>query len=346
MPSKKSFLDTPVFQLWPKLGVNYVDFPAFGWEIELENCVTKPSDFHTRWWTMKGEASLRNNGQEFVTGVCHYDNRMEVAKDLRTILKEWLSTTPHLSIRCSTHMHLNIQYLTLRQVLHTALAWYLLENLIVRTQSDWRQGNLFCLRMTDAEAIGDHLLNVIESPTRFNIVFQKNSVKYSALNLAPVSGWGTMEWRFLGPMKDPPSLIFWTEIFQSLIEYGKDMVNVDQLLQEYENLNIKQLFHRIFGKANGQTLYLMVEEKYKDYAAMTRAIHKNYDIIFEIGTALRKKKYQLPEPFWFPDDENPANTAAISQMSGVYASATAADLGNLEINELLMDPPESDDDEY
>lgn len=277
--------------------------PAFGIEIELENVVINDVAWKWNWWQAKGENSLRNHGVEFVSLPAPFAQRAEVLAQVPKMIKAYSSTKPDLSIRCSTHMHLNVSHMTMREVLHAMLTWYLLENLIVRTQSNYRQGNLFCLRMCDAESISTSLFNVIEDPGRFNTIFNKNAVKYSALNLAPIHELGTVEWRFLSPMTDPTLLNFWLEIFQSLLEYGAAMKIPDRLMQDYNSLNIQELFKKIFGKGNGSTLYEMVHLKYPSYEAMTAAIHRNYDYIFDLGQELKRNRFEVAPAFWNPDED-------------------------------------------
>lgn len=327
MQSSNITLDKPLNQCFIKnrkhIGKLVAGEPAFGIEVELENCLQKDSPWFSDLWTFKGENSLRNNGMEFVSHPALYKNREKVCREFKDVLKKCIGTKPQLSIRCSTHIHMNAMYLTLRQIVNTSLVWYLLENAIIKTQSDWRQGNLFCLRMSDARTIGDNLIDSIWDPDRWSSYHTKNGVKYSAFNLAPTVEFGTMEWRFLSPITDPDLLIFWVEVFQSIIDYGATIKSPDALLQDYNNLDVKAFFKKIFG-GNGKTLYEMVLNAHDGkYDGITQNLHKNYDFIVEAAGVLRSKKFEVFETLWCPDTASPELLAM--QVSDQYIEATDFD---------------------
>jgi hypothetical protein len=294
---------------------NAPGIPAFGIELELEEAQGKEDQpWPYAFWHVKNEPSLRNNGAEFISYPAEISVKEKVCEELQTLLKKWPAKKPEATIRCSTHIHMNVAYLTLRQVYHTLLAWYLVENLVVKTQSDWRQGNLFCLRMMDAESISDHLIKGARHPDQFLRIHQKDYVKYAALNLAPIYTFGTIEFRFLSPITDPKLLCFWVDVFQNLINYGAKIKDPRQVLQGYENNDIKGLFKLFFAEC-GPVLYRMVEAKYHSYELMTRSIHKNYDNIFELTNVLKDQRFEVSPLFWNPDDQDPKVPAQIEAVA-------------------------------
>jgi hypothetical protein len=300
MRVEKVSLDTAVSVF---VGSRAPSYKAFGIEIELEGCpllVEEGSVWDT--WMVKRETSLRNHGAEFITnGPMHYEEVREVTKAFPKALAKMTKAKPDMSIRCSTHVHVNVAYLTLRQVFTASCLYFLFENAFVRTQSMHRQGNLFCLRMSDASYLVSMLLQSIQHPNDFNRVFSQNAAKYSALNLATVHRLGTLEWRFLSPIIDPDRLEFWVTILQGIVDYGAKHTAAD-LIRDYDELSLKEFMSKVWSNRAAE-LYDMLLSGISP-GILNRAIHRNYDNIVEVSRALTRKKFEVPRAYWNPDDEN------------------------------------------
>lgn len=296
MRSTNFSLDDPVSRA-PRRKLHLNDSKAFGVEIEVENFEFNGNRYPPTWG-LKPESSLRNLGIEIVSSPILFKDRLSLVQDIKDILRATDRKVTY-SIRCSTHIHINVQYLTYRQVFQAMLAYYLIENLLVRTQSKAREGNLFCLRMSDAGTISSDLIAVIQNTFLANeTIFNPSFVKYSACNPANIYKLGTLEFRFLSPILEPERLIFWVEVLQSLVDYGakKDF----DVIKDYDELSLSDFFTKIF-KNQAAPLYEYISNSYGGYAAMTRDIHRNYDSVAEIQRILKAKKFSIPSKYWVPD---------------------------------------------
>lgn len=272
---------------------------AFGIEIEIENFLIGDS-WNPRYWTFKGEPSLRNNGIELISKPSKFEDRKVVTDEVTQLVK-WSTTVPQPSIRCSTHIHINVSDLTLRDVIKAAGLFYLLENNLISTQSRYRKGNLFCLTLSDAGFIKQFWHNTINRPASFQNQFSQQSAKYSALNFATITRIGTIEFRFLSPILDPKLLRFWIECFQSIVDYGVSAKSLKDIVDTYDADPLPMFYRKVFGP-NGDELFSMVLSKNNNNRdRVTAQIHRNYDVVHELSIAEKQKTFELHQKFWNPD---------------------------------------------
>lgn len=201
-------LDVPFTQVCGKKTAG-----RFGVELELEG--EGWGDFGLlRHWNVKEEGSLRG-GWEFVLPRPRND-LTEPLKELQGFLEKTQKTK--YSIRCSTHIHVNILSYTQFQLFKAIFLYYLVEDLLVQTQGPLRQGNLFCLRMSDAHGVYSGLYTAILTE-EFLGSFSQGNMKYGALNLAAPMRFGSVEFRFFRPM-EPQKIGQWASLLSNLLEYG------------------------------------------------------------------------------------------------------------------------------
>src|SRR5690606_25615934 len=128
-----------------------------GLEIEVEGSLKAIADVHAqpKYWTSKQEGSLRG-GVEYVL---YSPVPMKELPDALDEIGKVFEQCPKIvrSIRCSTHMHVNVSDLTIQQIYNVIGYYYLIEDILVNTQGPVRKGNLFCLRMSDAEFLAEAL---------------------------------------------------------------------------------------------------------------------------------------------------------------------------------------------
>lgn len=276
-----------------------------GIELEVEGCFNVQPSLET-YWHSKEEHSLRD-GVEFVL------KRPIMIGDLKPALADLDDTLNnsevHYSIRCSTHIHVNISSLTTRQVYNIALFYYLIEDLLVQTQGPLRIGNLFCLRMSDAEGVAHDMYESIKRGYGFQY-FSMDANKYGALNLAAVKVFGSLEFRFFRPLKSA-QIEFWTLLLHRMVQKAKDIdagvfLNMINRGEYFEAMNLVLSSDQIAALIEGQPDWI-------------RHLDVNYDPIKRINRELNKvQTFRMPDHIvetddWddSPDDPaQPAPTAA------------------------------------
>lgn len=189
----------------------------------------------TKFWSVKGDGSLRN-GAEFFTNGPVYVNKLDDA------LLEFEKYSQGCkfrkdSIRTSVHYHLNVTPLTLNQIIAAIVGWWLVETPIVNTQGPTRVGNLFCLRVSDAEHLVQDLIRSIrEDNTPLLGGSLGDNVKYAALNINAVGRFGSLEFRFNRGTVDPSEITKWGRFLYSFVHKCASYNTPMAIVEHFEKL--------------------------------------------------------------------------------------------------------------
>lgn len=214
-----------------------------GLELEVEGTGIPNPEWSSKYWKVVPEGSLRN-GHEFVTGPqCTIGNIDTYLADLETALK---GAKLELSIRTSTHLHVNVAYFTIEEVYAVISAFYLIEDTLVRANGKPRMGNLFCLRSKDAEGIFDLLVERAKTSAHLQI---DQNLRYGALNLNALGKFGSIEFRFMKAMTDTKLLKLWTENLYNLVHIAKNLGTVREVIFQYKrSQNLEDFYSLFFSK--------------------------------------------------------------------------------------------------
>lgn len=180
------------------------------------------------YWRNVPEGSLRG-GSEFVLRepikLGHVGRAMSALQEILDFsrIRE--------SIRTSTHIHVNVSSLRYRDIFVFLPLYWGIENLLVATQGKNRTGNLFCLRSSDAEEIIYAVISEMTHPSNFNVF---GEYKYSALNLATVSRFGSLEFRFLRMMKETNEIVPWAYALHNLVHSAGKWNTPAEVLSDLE----------------------------------------------------------------------------------------------------------------
>ncbi len=163
-----------------------------GIEVELENIRTSfPA---SRNWRVEGDGSLRNNGAEFVfRGPLGGRDLFRAIVELDSHLFE---NNPDASWRCSTHVHLDVRDMTVPQLKNLFIAYIVYERVLFRCSGWHRLKNNFCPALGFAQQMLEVLSqNWHKRDDRFVNGIRNHWDKYSAMNVIPMGGYGSVEFR-------------------------------------------------------------------------------------------------------------------------------------------------------
>lgn len=192
------------------------EFPLIGVEVELENLKPVPvppgedtpvedsqlpSPFN-KYWKIVADGSLRNEGREFVLKHPLTGKDLEKALDsLENYLKDF---NPESSRRTSVHVHVDMRGLNVEQ-LKTFLVYYLLfENVMFRFCGSHREDSIYCVPLVESRTDFPYIIEALrslsnkEASGRDILVAQdilRSTSKYAALNLQPLTTFGSIEFR-------------------------------------------------------------------------------------------------------------------------------------------------------
>ena len=210
---------------------------ALGMELEVEFRRAFPFKNPGTTWLSKEEGSLRNFGVEFYSAhpVAPEFRRKEL-DDLISYVKSngAMDECP----RASFHVHMNVLDLTPIQVYTYATVYWTLENLLFKYCGEkQRNGNLFCLRLTDAPGILDILSSDIQyAGAPFKDIGTDN-IRYAGLNLNAVRKFGTMEFRGMRCKLDSEYLDLWCESILSMKKNSLKYKSPLEVMEKYWSLN-------------------------------------------------------------------------------------------------------------
>lgn len=196
-------------------------------------------------WEVKPDGSLRN-GLEYVT---RGSVSPEGVKTALTVLSKHLSVSSvRNSIRCSTHVHVNVQDLSLKQIATVMTAYYIVEPLLVEFCGVERKGNLFALRLLDSAA---PLNRFMQAAKRGSLQpLGNDDIRYAALNLTSLPRFGTLEYRTMrGIDKDPSEVLPWVDLLVHLHRHCENRFNDPaEVLALFSALGPRQFAERVLGR--------------------------------------------------------------------------------------------------
>lgn len=198
-----------------------------GIEVEVEKCYMHEGDVPgTDLWSAKVDGSLRDNGMEFVT------NGGLVGEQIEESVK-WLCSTAIKKKfsegypRAGIHVHLDVTDMNssgpyeLATMLQTAM---ILEAPMFGFAGEHRRACGFCDAFSDSNHDFEHLSKVLfDWPNNTKELLREDRhylSKYQAINLLPISRYGTVEFRHLPTTFNPERILNWINIILSIKKFA------------------------------------------------------------------------------------------------------------------------------
>lgn len=211
----------------------------FGLELEVEGSKLPRSQYLSPYWQTVQDGSLRAlpEALEYKSAPLSIEG---VKKALDMMANASKSSEFKPSIRTSTHVHINVQDMTVTQVANFIATYLLLEGSLYSICGQHRRGNVFCIPLTQCD---DILRRFARFCREQNITRLRNlsgdGDKYAALSLRSIYYYGTLEVRTHEGVshKELDRVLSWASLFGSIRDYatkeGNDPITI---LQEASNL--------------------------------------------------------------------------------------------------------------
>ena len=230
-----------------------------GLEVELERCENMRESELPAQWVAERDGSLRNNGREYKFSQPLFGEDIIYAlESLEVMCKD---CKPVVTDRCSLHVHLNIKDLSPDELLNLILLYSVCEPAFFSKVAPNRRDNFYCRPLN----ITDDYLSTINymfktyitgSSDYFNFRNRVNSrqsdgLKYSALNVNPISTFGSLEFRHHQGTYKAFEILQWVNYILKLKRISKEMgeISVDFLEDLSCNYDKMQgLLGDIFGE--------------------------------------------------------------------------------------------------
>jgi hypothetical protein len=218
-------------------------------------------------WVMHDDQSLRGMGGEYVTDgpILLDEKRHDIVKPM---LDEIMKSDPILdSPRTSVHVHMNMIKMTPVQIWTAIVAYWLCEPLLFKFCGQEREGNLFCLRLSDAEGIIPMCLADINANYPFTSLLENDQVRYAGLNINALRKFGSIEFRGMRGVYDYETVDAWLLACKSIAySPGNLFSNPEHMLDQFYKMEKPEFLAQIFGAKFRDTLcsypdwYDMLEE--------------------------------------------------------------------------------------
>lgn len=248
-----------IFEL---LGLSSAVKGDVGVEIECEGTnLLMTEEKGSKYWKTVNDGSLRG---EFPRTCAEYvlvrpiviTAVKDALNELQGILK---NATFKFSFRTSVHVHVNVQTLTELQLLNFVYLYLLLEEPLMNYCGKERKGNRFCLRLVDAE-------NMLEAITKWvtssfdHVRILPEGMRYSAINLAAIRKYGSVEFRGMRGTMDQGVLCNWVNALHTLREHARTARDPQEIYEAFCNAGATEFIAKIFGDQAPLFMYPRVEQ--------------------------------------------------------------------------------------
>ncbi len=196
-------------------------------------------------WRVERDGSLRNGGVELVLNKPL--SRVGVIRALKEVndFEKQNGVRVEDNGRAGVHVHINMQNYTVTQVYNFICAYMIFEDQLTEFCGDHRSGNLFCLRVRDAEDIIDHLVHILQSK-QWN-EFNSNHYRYAAMNVTSLYKYGSLEFRAMRSTTDKDVLLQWIDTLLAIRDWSAKFNNPEELVMSLSHEGCDKTFNDVFG---------------------------------------------------------------------------------------------------
>jgi hypothetical protein len=218
-----------------------------GVEIEVEGTNLPQGDIP--YWKCEHDGSLRGEAIEYVL-------KQPVARDNIPRIMETLNDAFHAADaeakytgRAGVHVHINVQQLTMVQVMNFLCLYLTFEEILVNWCGPDRRGNLFCLRGSDA----DFLISAIRDAARTSSWRGLNTdrLRYASVNVRALASYGSLEFRAMRSTLDSKDIEDWTGFLLRLKDVAQEYDNPQDVVADVSIKGPERMFLDIFGEGSG-----------------------------------------------------------------------------------------------
>ncbi len=180
------------------------------------------------------------------------------------------------SVRAGIHVHVNVQNLTVVELYNFITLYLILEELLVKYCGPTREGNLFCLRASDANYLITRLCRAIKMK-KLREVFNDEDLRYSSINVMSVCKYGSLEFRSMRTTKDRAIVKIWVSLLYHLRECAIGYNDPTDIVRDFSLLGPAQFVAKNVPK-------LLVESILQgDWAShLTSGVRNAQDVAYSV----------------------------------------------------------------
>jgi hypothetical protein len=212
-----------------------------GIEVEVEADRLPTSDLPPGW-VVTQDGSLRDGLEYIFRRPCTLKTAQKRLINLNDLFRT-LDSGIRDSVRAGVHVHLNVQNMTLAQLLNFITISIMFEGVLARYCGRSREGNLFCLRSSDAQYI---LHAISEAAQHADLqIFNDDDLRYAFVNLKAIPTHGSLEFRSLKTPEDMTNIYEWVEILNKLRDAALRFECPADIIGGYSGGTEMDFFHEV-----------------------------------------------------------------------------------------------------
>ena len=148
--------------------------------------------------------------------------------------------------RTSSHVHINMQEESMTTVYNMLMLYMMFEEYLVKYCGEYREGNLFCLRIRDAEASFHEIILAAQNQS-WARAFRTDDLRYGAVNVKALSTYGSLEFRAMRGTKDLSCIVVWVKLLLALKDAAKRYENPIEIIHDISMEGSRGLAEKVFG---------------------------------------------------------------------------------------------------
>lgn len=232
-------------KMYEHLGMEpYDQKRLIGFEIEVEGS-NLPRDIPG--WRITHDGSLKGEALEYVLRRAEtYEGFIKCLDDFFRYTDKNSGVIINDSVRAGIHLHINIQHLTVTQLINFIVLSLIFEDLLIEYCGESRTGNLFCLRSVDAEWVLKVLQDVLVA--RNFMLLNNDDIRYCFINLKSILDHGSLEFRSLPTKPDKSYLRNWVDIILNIFFASLNYNSPREIISGFSGAEISAFRRQILGK--------------------------------------------------------------------------------------------------
>lgn len=217
---------------------------VYGVEIEVELAKAIDQNPLPAFWKLEGDGSLRGNGYEFV--LKKPMSQAGAKKAVVALLNELNKDNQVIDNgRAGVHIHVNAGNLTVTQMVNQVALSLTHEDLLTHYCGEYRLGNLFCLRMRDAEYILDLFNQALVSENLG--VLHTDRIRYAFLNLKALTEYGSLEYRAMRSDGNAEAICNWIDMLARIKAMAVNLDNPQQVVAQVSHRTPEGFLRDVMG---------------------------------------------------------------------------------------------------
>ena len=213
---------------------------VIGLELETENCsnVTYNNIAKETNYIVHTDGSLRGVAYEFISKPMTTENALAATKDFWNLCK---FTDENYTDRTSLHFHVNCVNLEIEQISSIALLYTVFEEILFEFVGKYRDTNIYCVPWNQCR---NHY-NLVQNFLSDSTTLLRGWNKYTALNLLPLTRYGTIEFRQMHGTCNYEKFSTWVNIIGAIFKYTSK-VPLKDLITTINSLNTVSHYEQFF----------------------------------------------------------------------------------------------------